>query len=95
MTDIEPSKAEIVARALERIAEGQYSVGADGENNSEIITIFDSGDTPEEYFAESLEKLRKIRAESATADNDLTLEADWSSENWRCRAVWARTNQGQ
>jgi hypothetical protein len=79
MKVVERPKAEIVARVLERIAEGRY--GADIDENGEWITFPDYGPTfleREEYFSEQLGQLEKMRDESEAQDGDSALAEDWS-----------------
>jgi hypothetical protein len=79
MKVVERPKAEIVARVLERIAEGRY--GADIDENGEWIIFPDYGPTfleREEYFSEQLGELEKMHDVSEAQDSDSTLAEDWS-----------------
>lgn len=80
------STAEIVARALERIAEGGYTLSKNDDDGTEVITIFETDETPDEHFAESLAILRQWREKSGEAASGIALEDEWSDQ-WTLRLL--------
>src|ERR1700689_1408501 len=79
MSVVEQSKAETVARVLERIAEDRYH--SDLDEDGEVIIIPDYETTfreRERMFSKQLDALGKMRDISAVQDCDFALGEDWS-----------------
>ena len=70
-------KAEVVAKALEQIADDQYSVN-EVEEGAEEITISVSEESCYEPLWEAMRELEKMHEENCDPANQLTLEEDWS-----------------